>query len=151
MSNLVRFGVSIESELLKEFDTMIEGAYSNRSEAIRDLIREKIVEREWQDENQEVVGSLTLMYDHHIRGLSEKMLRLQHNYHHLFKSNLHLHLSHECCLEVIVVQGKAKEVLEVAHMMIGLKGIHHGKLSISTIGESFIMEDHKGDDQHAHS
>lgn len=149
MNKLVRFGVSIESELLNRFDAMIGGAYSNRSEAIRDLIREKMVEREWEDEQKEVVGSLTLLYDHHTAGLTEKLLRLQHTCHHLFKSNLHLHLSHDCCLEVIVVQGMAREVQEIAHRMIGLKGVHHGKLTISTLGEAF--GEGKGGEEDAHS
>ncbi|AZR72612.1 nickel-responsive regulator [Anoxybacter fermentans] len=137
MSNLVRFGVSIDENLLHKFDKMINGVYANRSEAIRDLIREKIVEEEWQTDDGEVVGSLTLIYDHHQRGLTEKMLKLQHNYHYLFKSNLHLHLNHDCCLEVIVIQGRACEVKKVANMLIGLKGVKYGKLTISTNGQAF--------------
>lgn len=135
MANLVRFGVSIDEELLQKFDQLNEGIYNNRSEAIRDLIRDKMVEEEWQGGEQEVIGSLTLIYDHHQRGLSEKMLKLQHDHHHLFKSNLHLHLTHDCCLEVIVVQGQAKELKEVSQRMIGLKGVKHGKLTITSTGE----------------
>lgn len=151
MSHLVRFGVSIEPELLKEFDAMIDGAYPNRSEAIRDLIRDKLVEREWQEEDQEVIGSLTMIYDHHTRGLTEKMLKLQHRYHHLFKSNLHLHLNHDCCLEIIVVQGQAKEVKEVAQTLVGLKGVQHGKLTISSTGKAFYSDQEEGGDEHAHT
>lgn len=135
MANLVRFGVSIDEELLEKFDQMNDGIYPNRSEAIRDLIRDRIVEEEWQDGEEEVAGSLTLIYDHHQRGLTEKMLKLQHDYHHLFKSNLHLHLDHDSCLEVIVVQGKAKELKTVSGMLIGLKGVKHGKLTITSTGK----------------
>ncbi len=135
MSNLVRFGVSIDEDLLHKFDQLNEGIYSNRSEAIRDLIRDRIVEEEWQDGEEKMTGSLTLIYDHHQRGLTEKMLQLQHDYHHLFKSNLHLHLDHDYCLEVIVVQGKAKELRQVSGMLIGLKGVKHGKLTLTSTGK----------------
>ena len=137
MSDLVRFGVSIDKKLLERYDEMIKGVYDNRSEAIRDLIRDKIVEEEWQDSKEEVVGSLTLLYNHHQRGLTEKMLNLQHDYHYLFKSNLHLHLSHKYCLEVIVVQGQVKELKQVAQTLIGLKGVQHGELTVTATGKEF--------------
>jgi CopG family nickel-responsive transcriptional regulator len=133
MSELVRFGVSIEEKLLEKFDEMIEGSYNNRSEAIRDLIRDKIVEKRCQDSEEEAVGSLTLIYNHHQRGLTDKMIKLQHDYHHLFKSNLHLHLSHDYCLEVIVVEGKTEEIEDISKKLIALKGIKHGKLTLTTI------------------
>lgn len=137
MSDLVRFGVSIDKKLLQRYDDMIADVYENRSEAIRDLIRDKIVEEEWQDIEEEVAGSLTLLYNHHQRGLTEKMLNIQHDYHHLFKSNLHLHLSHDFCLEVIVVQGQVGELKEISQKLIGLKGVQHGKLTVTATGDEF--------------
>ncbi|PRX19175.1 CopG family transcriptional regulator [Orenia metallireducens] len=133
MSELVRFGVSIEEKLLEKFDNMIEESYNNRSEAIRDLIREKLIEKRCKEIKEEVVGSLTLIYNHHQRGLIDKMVELQHDYHHLFKSNLHLHLSHDYCLEVIIVEGKLEEIEDISNKLIALKGIKHGKLTLSTI------------------
>ena len=133
--SLVRFGVSIEEDLLEKYDNMIAETYDNRSEAIRDMIRNKIVEKKWEDSKQEVIGSLTLIYDHHQRGLTEKLLTLQHDHHSFFKSNLHLHVTHEHCLEVIIVKGKAGELQRIAKKIIGLKGVKHGKLSITSADE----------------
>jgi len=137
VADLLRFGVSIDKELLEKFDKMIQNSYNNRSEAIRDLIRDKLVEKQWDDSEDVVAGSLTLVYDHHQRELSKKMLEIQHKYHHLFASNLHVHLNHDFCLEVIVVKGKAQELQEVTNKLIGLKGVHHGKLSITSTGDKF--------------
>ncbi|MTI58904.1 MAG: nickel-responsive transcriptional regulator NikR [Firmicutes bacterium] len=137
MSKVIRTGVSIEEKLLKKFDKLIEGTYSNRSEAIRDLIRNKIVEEEWLHSEGKVIGTLTLLYNHHQRGLNKKMLDIQHNYHHIFKSNLHLHLSHDFCLEVMIIEGEPLKVQQAAKSLIGLKGVKHGKLTISSRGESF--------------
>ena len=137
MSDLVRFGVSIDEKLLKKYDDLIGDTYNNRSEAIRDLIRDKLVEKKWQDSEEEVVGSLTLVFDHHQRELTEKMLHLQHDYHHLFESNLHVHFNHDFCLEVIVVKGKASELQEVTRKLLSLKGVHHGKLALTSSGEEF--------------
>lgn len=137
MAKITRIGVSIEEKLLKKFDKLIEGTYNNRSEAIRDLIRNKIVEEEWQHSEEKVIGTLTLLYNHHQRGLNKKMLDIQHDYHHIFKSNLHLHLSHDFCLEVMIIEGKPLKVHQAAETLIGLKGVKHGKLTISSRGESF--------------
>jgi len=135
LSKLSRFGVSIEEELLSKFDELISGKYNNRSEAIRDMIRDKLIEEKWTTSMGNIIGSITLLYDHHQRGLTEKMLETQHNYHHIFKSNLHLHLSHDYCLEVIIVEGKAEEVEQAAGKLIGLRGVKHGKLVITSSGE----------------
>jgi len=136
MSNLVRFGVSIEEKLLEEFDSLITESYDNRSEAIRDLIRKDIFEERLEKLEGDVIGTLTLLYDHHQRGLTEKMLNLQHDYHSLFKSNLHLHLTHELCLEVIVVAGDVVKIKNIAGRLIGLKGVKHGKLTFTTFNEA---------------
>lgn len=137
MSKLSRFGVSIEKDLLEKFDELISDKYSNRSEAIRDMIRNKLIEDKWTTSIDNVIGSITLLYNHHQRGLTEKMLELQHNYHHIFKSNLHLHLSHNFCLEVIIIEGKTEEVKRAAGKLIGLRGVKHGKVVITGSGEDF--------------
>ncbi len=141
MSDLVRFGVSIDENLLKKYDRIIEDMYDNRSEAIRDLIRDKIIQKSWQqNKEEEVAGTMTLLYDHHKKGLTEKMLKLQHENHSLFKSNLHIHISHNFCLEVIIVQGQIDKIQKLASKLIGLKGVKHGDLSISSTGKIFSEE-----------
>lgn len=133
MSELKRFGVSIEEELLHKFDHINSNIYNNRSEAIRDLIRERIAEAERSQSDQDVVGTITLIYDHHQKGLSDKMNQLQHDYHCLFKSNLHLHLSRDFCLEVIVVEGLQSKLEKISSKLIALKGVKHGKLTVTKI------------------
>lgn len=134
MSELKRFGVSIEENLLKKFDQSNENIYNNRSEAIRDLIRNKIIEEKEIKEAENVVGTITLIYDHHKSGLSDKMNQIQHDYHCLFKSNLHLHLNRDFCLEVIVVEGLQSKLKKVSSKLIALKGVKHGKLTVTKIG-----------------
>lgn len=139
MSNLIRFGVSINESLLEDFDRLIvRKGYQNRSEAIRDLIRNQLVEMEWEKDDEEVAGTVTLIYDHHVRGLSDLLLELQHNYHHLILSTMHLHLDHHNCLEVLAVKGTAREVREVAERLISVKGVKHGKLTITSTGKNLI-------------
>ncbi len=137
MSNLVRFGVSINKGLLVQFDKIIEEkGYNNRSEAIRDLIRNQMVELEWEKEEEEVAGTVTLIYDHHVRGLSELLLEVQHSFHDLILSTMHLHLDHHNCLEVLAVKGAAREVRRIAERLISVKGVKHGRLSITTTGKN---------------
>ncbi len=140
MSKLVRFGVSIEEELLEKYDDIISDSYGNRSEAIRDMIRDRIVEEKKRSSDEKVIGSLTLLFNHHKRDLTEKMLKIQHDYPEIFKSNLHMHVSHDFCLEVIIMQGKAKILREAANRLIGLKGVQHGKLTLTSTGEDFGLE-----------
>lgn len=133
MSELKRFGVSIDEQLLQKFDKVNAGIYDNRSEAIRDLIRERIIEAENESEEDTVVGTLTVIYNHHKKGLTDKMNQLQHDYHCLFKSNLHLHLDSEFCLEVIVVEGRYYKLKEIGAKIIALKGVKHGKLTVTNL------------------
>lgn len=134
MSQAIRFGVSISEELLEEFDRLIEDkGYSNRSEALRDLIRAELVERE-VTEGKEVVGSLTLIYDHHVRELSDRLLQLAHEEHHLVLSSLHVHLDHDNCLEVIVLKGTGPRVKRFADRLIGTRGVKHGRLVMTSTG-----------------
>ena len=139
MSELIRFGVSINENLLEAFDRLIvRKGYQNRSEAIRDLIRNQLVEMQWEKEDEEVAGTVTLIYDHHVRGLSDLLLELQHKYHHLILSTMHLHLDHHNCLEVLAVKGTAKQAREVAERLISVKGVKHGKLTITSTGKNLV-------------
>lgn len=139
MSDLTRFGISIDDRLLKRFDDMIAGkGYVNRSEAIRDLIRNALVEDAWAREDEETVGTVTLVYDHHTRDLADKLTEQQHSHHEAIISALHVHLDAHHCLEVVVVKGKAKNVKRLADELIGTKGVKHGKLVTTTTGKELL-------------
>jgi len=138
MSDIIRFGVSLEKELLEKFDKLIKGKkYSNRSEAIRDLIRENLVKREWI-EGKEVAGAITLVFDHHKRELMNTLTDIQHDFHTLIISSQHIHLDHDNCLEIIIVRGKPKEVRELADKLRATKGVKYGSLSIATTGKELV-------------
>src|SRR6184192_1842711 len=123
MSGLSRIGVAIDTDLLSRFDRLIGGrGYTNRSEAFRDLIRAELVEESWESPDSNVVGTVTLVYDHHVRLLNEKLTEFQHEHFHSVLSTLHVHLDHDNCLEVLVVKGKAKVVKEIADTLISTKG-----------------------------
>ncbi len=135
MGELSRIGVAIDSELLEQFDRLItERGYTNRSEAFRDLIRNQLVEKTWASPDSFVVGTVTLVYDHHVRLLNEKLTGLQHDHHESILSTLHVHLDHNNCLEVLVVRGRASEVERIAGALISTKGVKHGRLTITTTG-----------------
>jgi CopG family nickel-responsive transcriptional regulator len=135
MKKTVRFGVSLDHHLLEKFDRMIQDKnYTNRSEALRDLIRDHLVEEEWGG-NKETVGTITIVYGHEVRELEEALTGLQHRAHRLIKSTLHVHLDEDNCLEVLVVQGKSDEIKKIADRLIGMKGVKHGKLSMTTTGK----------------
>jgi CopG family nickel-responsive transcriptional regulator len=139
MSELIRFGVSMDGRLLARFDQMIdEKGYSNRSEAIRDLIRDELVEQSWQEEDEETVGTITLVYDHEMRDLTGKLIDYQHQVHGSVISSLHVHLDEHNCLEVLVVRGKGREIKKVADRLIGTKGVKHGKLVTTTTGREIF-------------
>jgi CopG family nickel-responsive transcriptional regulator len=135
MGELSRIGVAIDSDLLDKFDRHIAGrGYTNRSEAFRDLIRDELVQKAWQAPNRDVVGTVTLVYDHHVRMLNEKLTDIQHGAYHNILSTLHVHLDHDNCLEVIVVKGKAKDVQRIADSLITMKGVKHGQLTLTSTG-----------------
>ena len=136
MGDLSRIGVAIDSDLLAKFDDLIaKRGYTNRSEAFRDLIREELVQQTWESPESEVVGTVTLVYDHHVRMLSEKLTDIQHNHHRQILSTLHVHLDHDNCLEVVVVKGRAKAVQAIAEKIISTKGVKHGRLILTTSGK----------------
>ncbi|HEY1497539.1 MAG TPA: nickel-responsive transcriptional regulator NikR [Candidatus Solibacter sp.] len=135
MSGLSRIGVAIDSDLLDKFDSLIgQRGYTNRSEAFRDLIRDELVEKTWESPESQVVGTVTLVYDHHVRLLNEKLTGIQHDFHHSILSTLHVHLDHDNCLEVLVVRGRSADVRKVADALISTKGVKHGRLTITTTG-----------------
>jgi CopG family nickel-responsive transcriptional regulator len=135
MSELSRIGVAIDAGLLDKFDRLIaQRGYTNRSEAFRDLIRDELVEKAWESPDSHVVGTVTLVYDHHVRLLSEKLTGIQHDFHHSILSTLHVHLDHDNCLEVLVLRGRASEVRKVADALISTKGVKHGRLTMTSSG-----------------
>jgi len=138
MSGLSRIGVAIDASLLEKFDLLIaQRGYTNRSEAFRDLIRDDLVRTEAESPDSPVIGTVTLVYDHHVRMLQEKLTAIQHDYHHSILSTLHVHLDHDNCLEVLVVRGRSGEVRKVADALISTKGVKHGRLVITTSGAGF--------------
>ena len=134
MSNLFRFGISLEKTLIEKFDRYIrEKNYSNRSEAFRDLIRQELVKKEWV-EGKEVAGAITLIYGHHRKELLNKITDLQHGFQKQIISTQHVHLDHDNCLEIIAVRGKPGDVQRLANTLRSIKGVKHGTLSMSSTG-----------------
>jgi CopG family nickel-responsive transcriptional regulator len=137
MAGLTRFGVSIPDSLLGDFDRLIaHKGYQNRSEAIRDLIRDSLVTEEWREGNREMVGTISLVYSHHTRELSRILTRLQHDHYRTILSTLHIHMDEHNCLEVLVVKGKGEEIKKIGDRLIGTKGVKHGRLSLTSTGKN---------------
>jgi CopG family transcriptional regulator, nickel-responsive regulator len=135
MSDLCRIGVAIDEDLLGQFDGLLERkGYSNRSEAFRDLIRDALVREETTDPEREAVGTLTLVYDHHVRQLADKLTDMQHDHFREIISTLHVHMDHDNCLEVLVLRGRAGAVRRIADKLISTKGVKHGRLTLTTAG-----------------
>jgi CopG family nickel-responsive transcriptional regulator len=135
MSDLTRFSVSIEKELLAKFDRQIRSEqYPTRSKAIADLIRNDLVKRQWAGK-KDVAGVIILVYDHHKRGLSNRLTSIQHHFHNLVVSTQHIHLDHRNCLEIVVVKGKPRQAEELAHQLKTTKGVKHGSLAMATTGK----------------
>jgi CopG family nickel-responsive transcriptional regulator len=132
---VTRFGISLDEILLKGFDDLIrKKGYSNRSEAIRDLIRDALVKEEWEGTTGETVGTITIVYSHEKRELLDLLTRLQHLHHDLIISSMHIHLDKHNCLELIAVKGKGEDIKKIADRLIGSKGVKHGKLTLTTTG-----------------
>jgi CopG family nickel-responsive transcriptional regulator len=135
MSTLIRTGISLDRELLKRFDRAIaKKGYGSRSEAIRDLVRDHAVASDLAADRV-IVGTLTLVYDHHQPGLSERLIQAQHQYHGRVLAVTHVHLDHHNCLEVIIVKGRGSEVQRLADQLLSLRGVKHGKLVVTTTGK----------------
>lgn len=138
MRKTTRFGISMDSGLLKKFDALLAGkGYSNRSEAIRDLVREQLVREKWEHDEEETVGTITIIYDHHQRDLQERLTAQQHEQHGTVISSMHVHLDHDHCLEVLAVKGKARTLRLLADEIISIKGVQHGKLVMTSSGRDF--------------
>jgi CopG family nickel-responsive transcriptional regulator len=134
MERIIRFGVSIEPGLLKKFDRVIKKkGYTNRSEAIRDLIRKNLVTEKTKDPQSEAIGTLTMIYDHHAGDLTNKLLDLQHDHTDEILSTAHIHIDHRNCLEVLVLKGKTGRIQKLADNIRSLKGIKHGELVLTGV------------------
>ena len=136
MGKLVRFGVAMDEELLSRFDELVarRGTATNRSEAVRDLVRDALVDEQWEAPDEEIVGTITMVFDHHANDLAEKLDSLQHAHHEKVVSSMHVHLDAHNCLEVIVVRGPSGEIRSIAEALLGTKGVKHGKLVTTTTG-----------------
>jgi CopG family nickel-responsive transcriptional regulator len=133
MSELVRFGIAIDGDLLERFDQRNEAkGYDNRSEAIRDLIRAELLEQA-VDPKADATGTLTLVYDHHVRELTERLTDMQHDLGHHVISTLHVHLDHDHCLEVVVMRGPAGVLEQAANRIVATKGVIHGRLTLTGV------------------
>jgi CopG family nickel-responsive transcriptional regulator len=129
---VVRFGVSLEQELLTALDAFVrENHFSNRSQAVRQLINNNLVEKKWES-NEQVAGAISLVYDHHKRELLNNLADLQHDYHDVILATQHFHLDHDHCLEIIAVKGESAKLSLLANKLIALKGIRHGNLTMSS-------------------
>ena len=138
MSKLVRFGVSLEEELLQKFDDLIRRRkYTNRSEALRDMIRQELLKQEWEA-GGEVSGAITFIYDHHTRELLSKITDIQHDSQEVIISTQHIHLDHDHCLEIVAVKGRVKKVLKLADSIKAIKGVRHCALSMTGSGEETV-------------
>lgn len=137
MSNLTRLSFSIEKNLFEKFERIVkQKAYENRSEFIRDIIRDMLVEEEWNS-NAEVIATITLVFDHHKRELENTLTDIQHDFHDLVLASTHVHLSHDICAEMIMVKGTAKKINKLANLLRGRKGVLHAGLTMSSTAREF--------------
>lgn len=139
MGEVIRFGISADERLIEMFDNLIaDKGYVNRSEAVRDLIRNALVEEQWKVGEEEAVGTVTLVYDHHSTDLADKLTEHQHSHHQEIVSTLHIHLDAHHCLEVVVLRGQARRIGRIASELIGTKGVKHGKFVATTTGDGLV-------------
>ncbi len=130
-SDLVRFSVAMPQSLLDQLDAYVErrGTRQNRSEVVRDLVRERLVDESLAVPDEEVIGSITMVYDHHTQGLSARLDKIQHRHHTEILSTMHVHLDHDDCLEILAVRGPGQLVSNMADCLLGLKGVKYGRLN----------------------
>jgi len=139
MGQTIRFGVSLDSDLLEKFDSLCDQrCYQTRSEAIRDLIRNTLVQKEWEDTDREIAGTLTLVYDHHKSDLAQRLTEMQHDAHDVILCSMHVHLDHHNCLEVLALRGPGETVRQLGQKLISTKGVKHGKLTLTTTGSDLV-------------
>jgi len=150
MSDLIRFGVSIDEQLLDNFDKLINHkGYQTRSEAIRDLIRASLIDEQTTKDDANVSATVTLVYNHHVCDLVDKLAEQQHSHGDRIISSLHVHLDIHNCLEVLVLRGKAREIKQIAGKLIGVKGVKHGKLVMTSTDDSLAFPEN-GLSLHSH-
>ena len=136
MSELVRLSISLEQSLLDRLERLVHSStYTNRSEFIRDLIRQRLVEHQWAEKHQEVVGTITMVYDHHARQLADKLVDIQHDHHDCILAVTHVHLSHDLCAEMIMARGAADQIRRIADQLRQQRGVLHAELAMSTTGK----------------
>jgi CopG family transcriptional regulator, nickel-responsive regulator len=136
VSDLVRLSISLEKPLMRQLERLVKkSGYANRSEFVRDMIRRRLVEEQWADERQEVVGTIAMVYDHHARQLSDKLVDIQHDYHDRVLAATHVHLSHDLCAEMIMIRGQAEQIREIVNRLRQLRGVLHAELAMSSTGE----------------
>ena len=137
MSELVRFSVAMPEDLLMQFDNLVarRGLAKNRSEVIRDLVRDSLVDEEWDDPDAEIVGTLSIIFNHHASDLQGKLDTIQHAHHDKIISSMHVHLDAHNCLEIIAMRGPSKIIREIADSILGVKGVKHGRLTATTTGK----------------
>lgn len=133
-AGLKRFGISMDAHLLRRFDGLVtQKGYANRSEAIRDLVRDTLIQHSWDQDEQTVAGSILLFYDHHQRNLMEELTRIQHSMHDNVLATTHFHLDKDSCLEMIIVKGKAKDVQRLSNQLTSLKGVDYGRFTVAPV------------------
>lgn len=139
MGKTIRFGVSLNSDLLEQFDQLCEErSYPNRSEAIRDLIRGVLVQKEQEVSDKEIAGVLTLVYDHHFSDLAQRLVEIQHDEHDVILTTMHVHLDHHNCLEVLILKGPGESIRRLSDRLVATKGVKHGKLTLTTTGQGLV-------------
>ncbi len=133
---VTRFSVSLPPELLEQFDRLIETKrYATRSKALADLMREALQREEWAADDTPVLGAVTIVYDHHARGVSDRLTDIQHDHHDQIASTTHVHIDHDRCLEIILLRGPAREVRRIGDSLTSARGVLHGKTLFVATGE----------------
>jgi CopG family nickel-responsive transcriptional regulator len=136
MPAIVRLSISLEKPLFEKLERLVrDSRYTNRSEYLRDLIRQRLVEQEWADQRQEVVGTITMVYDHHARLLSDKLVEIQHEHHEQVLAATHVHLSRRLCAEMIMVRGSPARLRALIDRLRQQRGVLHAELGMSTTGK----------------
>jgi len=136
VEKLIRFGVSVDKKLLDKFDALIsKHKYSNRSQAIADFMREKLVEQDWNTQKNKVAATISLVYSHHRRAMLNKVVDIQHDFEKIIISTQHIHLDHDNCLEIIAAFGKGQKILDLAQRLRAVKGIKHASFTMTTSGK----------------
>ncbi|PMQ01403.1 MAG: nickel-responsive transcriptional regulator NikR [Dictyoglomus sp. NZ13-RE01] len=134
MGNLIRFGISLEEDLLEKFDEVIKKkGYNSRSEAIRDLLRDYIIKEKWERKSETIAGTISIIYDHHVHGLVEKLTDIQHHYHDIIISTMHVHFDEKNCLEVIIFRGRVEKVKNLYDDISSIKWVRHTNISLTDL------------------